>query len=130
MLYAAPCAGACLRWYTAYAAIRGELYCRLVTNSDVSAQAERILTKPQLLRRWSELHAVRFYFRSGEPRFIFPREYTSCTQQLKNGTWAFPMADADKWLVVKPVEVGGPAAAAGLGLAVGMGGGGGGIAMW
>lgn len=103
-LYAAPCAGACLRWYCAFAAIKGGFFCRLITNADVNAHCERILTKPQLLRRWSELHCIRYYFRGRDAKFVFPRQYTSCTQQLQNGAWMFPVADSDRWLLVKPVD--------------------------
>lgn len=103
-LYATP-VGSNDDWYWLYAALKARHNGLLISNDECRDHIFQLLA-PKYFLKWKERHLVRFEFVNKAPTLELPSNYTSCAQQLSNGTWMFPYKkddDEEWWLCVKPL---------------------------
>lgn len=94
-------------WYWLYASILAGKNGMLISNDEMRDHIFQLVA-PKYFLKWKERHLIRYGFemkpRIGRvPRLIYPKPYTSCTQELENGSWMAPIGDGEEWLCCKPV---------------------------
>ncbi|KAJ9533160.1 hypothetical protein QJQ45_018250 [Haematococcus lacustris] len=98
-------------WYWMYAAVRARHQGLLVSNDELRDHIFSLL-RPKHFLKWKAHHIVHYTFTPFQhipPQLIYPPAYTSCVQQLRNGTWMFPCAGGgDRWLCARPVGLPAP----------------------
>ena len=89
-------------WYWMYAAVKAGARGMIVSNDEMRDHIFSLLS-PKYFHRWKQHHQIRYTTGPSYATLQHPPKFTTCIQELENGSWMFPSVDGKRWLCARPV---------------------------
>eukprot|EP01025_Chloroclados_australasicus_P036434 TRINITY_DN3714_c0_g2_i1.p1 TRINITY_DN3714_c0_g2~~TRINITY_DN3714_c0_g2_i1.p1 ORF type:complete len:609 (-),score=61.33 TRINITY_DN3714_c0_g2_i1:438-2264(-) len=95
-------------WFWLYAVVKAAEKGYLVSNDELRDHIFELI-RPKYFLKWKDRHQIhyRFQVQGKSPKCMVldhPPNYTTCVQELKNGTWWLPQDGNSSWLCIKPAK--------------------------
>eukprot|EP01024_Parvocaulis_polyphysoides_P032742 TRINITY_DN29276_c0_g2_i2.p1 TRINITY_DN29276_c0_g2~~TRINITY_DN29276_c0_g2_i2.p1 ORF type:complete len:358 (+),score=30.00 TRINITY_DN29276_c0_g2_i2:81-1154(+) len=94
-------------WFWLYSVVRAAEKGYLISNDELRDHIFQLI-RPKYFLKWKDRHQIRYLFNwfKGDTtiKFEHPPDYTTCVQELSDGTWMLPTSQKRVWKCVKPVK--------------------------